>query len=86
MPHVPPHVSPSPEVARSSEVADALASGEAVVALESTILAHGLPAPQNRAAADELVEAVAALARATKVGPGRDADIEMGPVITAAAR
>ncbi|QJY48715.1 CoA-acylating methylmalonate-semialdehyde dehydrogenase [Pseudonocardia broussonetiae] len=37
-------------------------------------------------AADELVEAVSAKARATKVGPGRDADSEMGPVITAAAR
>lgn len=37
-------------------------------------------------AADELVEAVSAKALATKVGPGRDADSEMGPVITAAAR
>jgi malonate-semialdehyde dehydrogenase (acetylating)/methylmalonate-semialdehyde dehydrogenase len=37
-------------------------------------------------AADELVEAVSAKARATTVGPGRDADSEMGPVITAAAR
>jgi pseudouridine-5'-phosphate glycosidase len=54
MPHVSPFVSPSPEVA------DALATGRAVVALESTILAHGLPAPQNRAAADELEAAVRA--------------------------
>lgn len=30
------------------EVADALASGSAVVALESTLLAHGLPPPRNR--------------------------------------
>ncbi len=37
-------------------------------------------------AADALVAAVSAKARATKVGPGRDADSEMGPVITAAAR
>ncbi|MBW0117808.1 CoA-acylating methylmalonate-semialdehyde dehydrogenase [Pseudonocardia abyssalis] len=37
-------------------------------------------------AADALVEAVSAKARATKVGSGRDADSEMGPVITAAAR
>jgi pseudouridine-5'-phosphate glycosidase len=29
------------------EVADALASGRAVVALESTIIAHGMPFPQN---------------------------------------
>ncbi|GAA3233451.1 CoA-acylating methylmalonate-semialdehyde dehydrogenase [Pseudonocardia petroleophila] len=37
-------------------------------------------------AADALVEAVSAKARATKVGSGRDAESEMGPVITAAAR
>lgn len=50
-----PHVSRSVSFpALSGDVADALASGGAVVALESTILAHGLPAPQNRAAADEL--------------------------------
>ncbi|HZG89486.1 MAG TPA: pseudouridine-5'-phosphate glycosidase [Pseudonocardia sp.] len=44
----------------STEVADALAGAGAVVALESTILAHGLPAPRNRAAADELEAAVRA--------------------------
>ncbi len=54
MPHVPPPVVPSPEVAA------ALAQGRAVVALESTLLAHGLPAPQNRVAAAELEEAVRA--------------------------
>jgi len=37
-------------------------------------------------AADALVEAVSAKALATRVGSGRDADSEMGPVITAAAR
>ncbi|MHA1525170.1 MAG: pseudouridine-5'-phosphate glycosidase [Alphaproteobacteria bacterium] len=31
----------------SSEVAQALADGRAVVALESTVIAHGLPAPHN---------------------------------------
>ncbi|MES1917729.1 MAG: hypothetical protein MHM6MM_009444, partial [Cercozoa sp. M6MM] len=31
----------------SPEVARALAQGEAVVALESTIVAHGMPYPQN---------------------------------------
>jgi pseudouridylate synthase len=35
------HLSPSPEVA------DALATGRAVVALESTIVAHGMPFPDN---------------------------------------
>ena len=29
------------------EVADAIASGKAVVALESTIIAHGMPFPEN---------------------------------------
>ncbi|HEY0813001.1 MAG TPA: CoA-acylating methylmalonate-semialdehyde dehydrogenase [Pseudonocardia sp.] len=37
-------------------------------------------------AADELVAAVSQKAIATKVGPGRDPESEMGPVITAAAR
>ncbi|WP_231502575.1 pseudouridine-5'-phosphate glycosidase [Blastococcus sp. URHD0036] len=44
----------------SSEVAEALASGAPVVALESTLLAHGLPRPDNRAAADEVEAAVRA--------------------------
>ncbi len=52
MPHVSIPVSPSPEVSH------ALRDGRAVVALESTILAHGLPAPRNRQAADELEAAV----------------------------
>jgi malonate-semialdehyde dehydrogenase (acetylating)/methylmalonate-semialdehyde dehydrogenase len=37
-------------------------------------------------AADELVAAVSDKARAVKVGPGRDPESEMGPVVTAAAR
>ena len=36
------------------EVAEALASGGAVVALESTILAHGLPRGDNRVIADQI--------------------------------
>ncbi|MGY1822144.1 pseudouridine-5'-phosphate glycosidase [Geodermatophilus sp. SYSU D00079] len=44
----------------SPEVADALASGRPVVALESTLLAHGLPRPDNRAAADQVEAAVRA--------------------------
>ena len=31
----------------SKEVAEALAAGKAVVALESTIISHGMPYPQN---------------------------------------
>jgi len=37
-------------------------------------------------AADELVAAVSEKARAVKVGPGREAGNEMGPIVTAAAR
>ncbi|MGY1664149.1 pseudouridine-5'-phosphate glycosidase [Geodermatophilus sp. SYSU D00705] len=44
----------------SPEVAEALAAGRPVVALESTLLAHGLPRPDNRAAADEVEAAVRA--------------------------
>jgi pseudouridine-5'-phosphate glycosidase len=36
------------------EVADALAGGRPVVALESTLIAHGLPRPRNLAVAQEL--------------------------------
>ena len=39
-------------------MAVALADGRPVVALESTLLAHGLPRPDNRAAADDVEAAV----------------------------
>ncbi len=42
----------------SPEVGEALAAGRPVVALESTLLAHGLPRPDNRAAADRVEAAV----------------------------
>ena len=38
----------------SEEVREALSSGGAVVALESTIIAHGLPRPRNLDVAREL--------------------------------
>jgi pseudouridylate synthase len=38
----------------SPEVAEALATGSAVVALESTLIAHGLPYPDNLAVAKQL--------------------------------
>ncbi|MGE3288162.1 MAG: CoA-acylating methylmalonate-semialdehyde dehydrogenase [Pseudonocardia sp.] len=37
-------------------------------------------------AGDQLVDVVAEKARAVKVGPGRDPESEMGPIVTAAAR
>lgn len=45
----------------SPEVAEALRSGRPVVALESTLLAHGLPRPDNRRAADRVEDAVRAV-------------------------
>ena len=44
----------------SPEVADGLSAGRPVVALESTLLAHGLPRPDNRTAADDVEAAVRA--------------------------
>src|SRR5690625_5225392 len=42
------------------EVADALAAGRAVVALESTIISHGLPRPDNLRIARDIEDAVRA--------------------------
>ena len=49
-----------PDIKVSAEVGDALADGRPVVALESTLLAHGLPAPRNREVGGELEELVRA--------------------------
>ena len=48
---------------------------------------HGdLHRRHGRSAGDDLIAAVSEKARAVKVGPGREADSEMGPVVTSAAR
>jgi pseudouridine-5'-phosphate glycosidase len=52
---MPPHATPYLDLA--PEVAAALAAGRAVVALESTIVSHGMPWPENLATAQR-VEAV----------------------------
>jgi pseudouridylate synthase len=44
----------------AAEVAEALAAGQPVVALESTIIAHGLPRPGNARIAREIEDAVRA--------------------------
>jgi pseudouridine-5'-phosphate glycosidase len=49
------------KLAINPEVAAALAARRAVVALESTVIAHGLPRPQNLAAARALEEEVRGL-------------------------
>ncbi|TQM06355.1 CoA-acylating methylmalonate-semialdehyde dehydrogenase [Pseudonocardia kunmingensis] len=53
-------------------------AGERCMAISATVAVGG--------AADDLVAAVSEKARAVKVGPGREADSEMGPVVTAAAK
>ena len=47
---------PSSLVEVSPRVSAALAAGEPVVALESTIISHGLPRPDNHAAARKFEE------------------------------
>ncbi|MFD4034660.1 pseudouridine-5'-phosphate glycosidase [Streptomyces sp. NPDC058637] len=61
--HRNPSASTSQETGRhtpvlSAEVREALAGGRPVVALESTIIAHGLPRPRNLRVAEELEEIV----------------------------
>ena len=72
-------------VHRSAEVAGALAAGRAVVALESSVLAQGLPIPANRDAAERMergvraagaVPAVAAVVRGVPTLGLEPADLE----------
>jgi hypothetical protein len=49
-----PHTQAAPFVRLSPEVAAALAANRPVVALESTIISHGMPFPQNLATAREV--------------------------------
>ena len=68
------------------EVADALAAGRPVVALESTIISHGMPYPQNVAMATEVEDIVrahgavpatiAVLGGVPRIGLGAD-DLEL---------
>jgi pseudouridylate synthase len=68
-------MSVAPRVA--PEVAEALAEGRPVVALESTLLAHGLPAPDNRRVAAELED----IARAAGAVPATVAVLDGAPSI-----
>ena len=47
-------MSPHPDLDIHPEVADALAAGRPVVALESTIISHGMPYPRNVATAGQV--------------------------------
>ena len=51
-------MAPSLPLKCSLEVADALAAGQPVVALESTIIAHGLPHPENARTAQLLEQTI----------------------------
>ena len=51
-------MAPSLPLKFSTEVADALADGRPVVALESTIIAHGLPYPENAETAQLLEQTI----------------------------
>ncbi|WP_229053030.1 pseudouridine-5'-phosphate glycosidase [Aeromicrobium sp. Leaf350] len=51
-------MAPRLPLSTSPEVAEALASGKPVVALESTIISHGLPRPDNLVAAQEFEQIV----------------------------
>ncbi|KAF6137561.1 hypothetical protein GIB67_031840 [Kingdonia uniflora] len=52
------HLHPSEKYRLSQEVSDALSRGGAVVALESTIISHGMPYPQNLEVAKEVEQIV----------------------------
>ena len=51
-------MTPHPSLVLTDEVASALAEGRPVVALESTIISHGMPYPRNVAMATEVEEIV----------------------------
>ena len=51
-------VAPHPALALAPEVAEALAAGRPVVALESTIISHGMPYPRNVEMAREVEQIV----------------------------
>jgi len=68
-----------PDFAADHLVASAFGSaGERCMAISAAVAVGS--------AADDLIAAVSEKARAVKVGPGRAADSEMGPVVTSAAR
>jgi pseudouridylate synthase len=62
----------------SDEVGEALASGRAVVALESTIIAHGLPQPDNLRVAGEIEDAVRSAGAAPATIAVLDGEVRVG--------
>ena len=68
---------PHPAFIVSAEVAEALGSGRPVVALESTIISHGLPRPRNHEAAKEFEQ----ILREAEVTPATIAVLDGVPQI-----
>ena len=64
-----PSMSPSRPFEASAEVADALAAGKPLVALESTIITHGMPWPENLEMATGVEELIRA--QGADAGDGR---------------
>lgn len=77
--------SPPPSLHVHDEVATALAEGRGVVALESTIVVHGLPAPQNLevAAACEAAVRAAGAVPATIAVVGGEVRVGVSPSVLA---
>src|ERR1700733_9531805 len=80
------NITPHPALTLTDEVRTALAEGRPVVALESTIISHGMPYPQNVAMATEVEDliwaggavpaTIAVLAGHPRIGLDR-ADLEL---------
>ena len=65
----------TPRLQIRPEVAAALEAGRAVVALESTVISHGLPPPHNLEIAQRLEAAAPAMKKKGRVQQGADADL-----------
>ncbi|MFT4042299.1 MAG: pseudouridine-5'-phosphate glycosidase [Gordonia sp. (in: high G+C Gram-positive bacteria)] len=72
-----PSTTPTSPIAIGSHVQEALAAGTAVVALESTIFTHGLPAPRNLEVALEAEESL----RAQNVTPATIGVVDGVPTV-----
>ena len=68
------------------EVATALAGGQGVVALESTLICHGLPRPHNAAAAVEIEQAVRDQGAVPATVAAIDGEVNVGLSAAALAR
>ncbi|HEX9122253.1 MAG TPA: pseudouridine-5'-phosphate glycosidase [Actinomycetota bacterium] len=68
----------TPPVVIAPEVREALAGGRAVVALETSVVAQGLPRPRNLEAAERMAKAIAALGGTPAWIGVRDGTVRIG--------